>query len=265
MASLGLYDKAFNTVGRVSDRLNAPIVFLRIFTIIQDDASRLRRAYLKACVAATFIGFPTFAALIVVAPQMIEVLYGPQWRPAVAPFQILCVAGACRVTLAYASAVIQAAGQIWSETWRQATYVILIAVGVSAFAIWGIMGVAVGVALATGCMMVLMQGLVCRVTGLRWVELMRAQLPGLVGAAAISMSLLATEFLMRLLIPTARPWHLLLAQIATGSVTIVAFILYGPFGSIREIVLETLQEFAPGLLKRVPSFLRPALGDSGAR
>ncbi len=132
MASLGLYDKAFNTVGRVSERLNAPIVFLRIFTLIQGDANRLRRAYLKACVAATFIGFPTFAALIVIAPQLVEVLYGRQWLPAVVPFQILCIAGACRVTLAYASAAIQAAGQIWSETWRQATYVILIAVGVSA-------------------------------------------------------------------------------------------------------------------------------------
>ena len=265
MASLGLYDKAFNTVGRVSERLNPPIVFLRIFTLIQNDTNRLRRAYLKACMAATFIGFPTFAALIVIAPQLVEVLYGRQWLPAVVPFQILCVAGACRVTLAYASAAIQAAGQIWSETWRQATYVILIVVGVSGFATWGIMGVAVGVALATGCMMILMQGLVCRVTGLRWTELMRAQVPGLVGAAVITASLLATEFLMRLVISTVRPWQLLLAQLATGSLTMLVFILYGPFGSIREIALETLQEFAPNFLKRVPSFLRPAMNQSAAR
>ena len=265
MTSLGLYDKAFNTVGRVSERLNAPIVFLRIFTLIQGDANRLRRAYLKACMAATFIGFPTFGALIVIAPQLVEVLYGRQWLPAVVPFQILCIAGACRVTLAYASAAIQAAGEIWSETWRQATYVILIAVGVSGFATWGIMGVAVGVALATACMMILMQGLVCRVTGVRWAELMRAQLPGLVGAAIIAASLLATEFLMRLVIPAVRPWHLLLGQVATGSLTMLTFIAYGPFASIREIVLETVEEFAPGFLKHVPSFLRPALNESGAR
>ena len=263
MTSLGLYDKAFNTVDRIADRLNAPIVFLRIFSLIQDDADRFRRAYLKACLAATFIGFPAFASLIVIAPQLIEVLYGPQWLPAVLPFQILCIAGASRVTLAYASAAIQAAGKIWSETWRQGIYMILIAVGVSGFSIWGIVGAASAVALATVCMMALMQGLVCRVTSLRWTEIVRAQMPGSVMAATLAASLLSLEFLIRFFAPAVRPWQLLLAQLAAGGLIVPAFIFLGPFRSIRQIGSETLEDFAPGLAAYIPlRFRKPGVGGS---
>ena len=263
MTSLGLYDKAFNTVDRIADRLNAPIVFLRIFTVIQDDSIRFRRAYLKACLVATFVGFAAFAALIVVAPQLIEVLYGPQWLPAVLPFQILCVAGASRVTLAYASAAIQASGRIWSETWRQGIYLILVAVGVSGFSIWGIGGAAAAVALATVCMTSLMQGLVCRVTGLRWTEIVRSMLPGIAVAATLAASLLAIEFLIRFLVPAVRAWQMLLAQLAIGGAMMLAFVLFGPFGSIRQIGGETLEEFAPALAKYMPlRFRRPGVGES---
>jgi PST family polysaccharide transporter len=232
--------------------LNAPIVFLRIFTIIQDDADRFRRAYLKACLAATVIGFPAFAALIVIAPQLIEVLYGPQWLPAVLPFQILCVAGASRVTLAYASAAIQASGQIWSETWRHGIYMVLIVVGVSVLSMWGIVGVAMAVAIATGFMMVLMQGLVCRVTGLKWTEIVRMQVPALAVAVSLAVALLLTDLLVNFAVPSARPWQVLTAQVLVGAIVFPACILFGPFGSVRQLASETVTEFAPGLAKYLP-------------
>jgi PST family polysaccharide transporter len=256
MAALGLYDKAFNTVDRVAERLNAPVVFLRIFTIIQDEADRFRRAYLKACLVATFVGFSVFATLIVIAPHLIEVLYGRQWLAAVIPFQILCVAGASRVTLAYASAAIQASGKIWSETWRHGIYALLIVLGVSGFSVWGIVGAAGAVALASICMMTLMQGLVCSVTGLGWTDIGRSQLPGAVAAATLAGSLLGVEMLIRTIASDPRPWQILLAQLATAAVVMPAFIFLGPFGSIREVSRETLEELAPGLAKYLPLRLR---------
>lgn len=261
MTSLGFYDKAFSTVNRVSDRLNAPIVFLRIFAVIQHDAARLRKAYLKACSAMALIGLPSFAGLIVAAPNLIEVLYGRQWLPAVVPFQILCVAGMCKVTLANATAVIQAVGEVWSETWRQVVYVVFVIVGVASFSVWGIAGAAAAVTLAAAVMMVLVQWLVCRVTGLRWTEILQAHIPGLTAAAVVAAALVAIEFAFAAS-ETPRAWVVLIVQLVAAGAAMLAVLFLGPFDSMRAIARETVTEFAPGLLERAPVFVKIRLGQS---
>lgn len=256
MGALGLYDKAFNTVDRVTERLNPPIGFLRIFSRIQDDPDRFRRAYLKVSLVSTLIGFPVLATLIVIAPQLIEVLYGPAWRSTVLPFQILCVAGACRVSLAYASSATQAVGQIWSETWRLAVYVLFLLIGILTFAQWGIAGVATGVVAATICMMVLMQTLVSRITGLRWSELLTAQFPGIAVAAAIAGVLLAVESIAYTVAPGVRPWQLLLVQCLVACVAAGWLGFFGPFRAVRQIAMETVDEFVPGVAVYLKRFSR---------
>jgi PST family polysaccharide transporter len=250
MTALGFYDKGFNTMARFVDRLSfGPSVFFRIFAIIQDEPERLRRAYRKVVLSVTLLAYPPFAALIAIAPQFIEVVYGEQWKPAVLPFQILCVAGAMRLLVAYASAATQAVGIIWAEVWRQMAYVALVVGAVLLFSPWGIAGAAFGVSLATVTMAVLMQALACRMIGIRWREVLGAQVPGLVAAAGLVLVLYATAAGLRMLVREPAAWQVLVLQGMTGFLFVVTFTLYGPFRGVRDVAEEALADFAPALLR----------------
>lgn len=250
VTALGYYDKAFNTMNRVVDRVGfGPNVFFRIFAIIQDDPERLRRAYEKVMVSIALLVFPTFAGMIVMAPQLIEVAFGPQWIPSVLPFQILCVAGAMRLLVAYASAATQAAGLIWSEVWRQVAFVAMVVGGVLLFRAWGIAGAAVGVASASVCMAGLMQILASRLTGLGLRALLLATLPGATAAMGLVLVLFTVSGGVRSLVDEPRAWQLLIPQLVSALVFVVVFVIYGPFKAARAVLEETVGDFAPGVLK----------------
>jgi PST family polysaccharide transporter len=239
-------------MNRVVDRIAfGPSVFFRIFAILQDEPERLRRAYEKVMVTISLIAFPVFAGLIVTAPQLIEVAYGRQWGPAVLPFQILCVAGAMRLIVAYASSATQAAGLIWSEVWRQVSYVAMVVTGVLLFSRWGIAGAALGVTVGATCMAALMQVLASRLTGLGVWGLVKAQMPGLATAIGLCVVLVLTGVGVRMLVDVPPAWQLLLAQAIAGTAFLGLFLLHSPFRSARDVVAEAIEDFAPALLKYV--------------
>ena len=115
------YDKAFNAVNKIVQRitLNGPNITFRIFALIHEDRERFRRAYRKVLLTATLISYPALATLVVIAPPLFLILLGEKWLPAVAPFQILCVAGMPKILNAFASTAAQAMDRVWSEVWRQ--------------------------------------------------------------------------------------------------------------------------------------------------
>ena len=91
------------------NRLNAagPGVSFRIFALIHEEPERFRRAYRKVMLTVTLIAYPVLAGLLASAPELFPVMSGPQWRPAVIPFQILCVAGMLKVLNEYADSALQ--------------------------------------------------------------------------------------------------------------------------------------------------------------
>ncbi len=255
VTALGLYDKAFSTVDRVTDRLTAgPGVFFRIFSIIRDDPERLRRAYQKSVLGVSLLGIPPFAVLIVLGPELIPVLYGDQWRPSVLPFQILCVAGALRVSRAYASSATQAQGQIWSEIMRLSIYVALVVLGAWLGAMWGIVGVAVGIAIANLVMSVLMQGLVCKLLELRWREAIEPQLPALFISIVIVAAMLAANFALDLVRLDPAGWERLAAKVSMAAAVSLYLFLKPPMASVREIRDEVLHDLTPGALRYIPAW-----------
>lgn len=255
LTALGLYDKAFSTVDRLVDRLAAgPNVFFRIFSVLRDDPDRLRRAYRKSVLAVSLIGLPTFAVLIVLGPELIPFMYGEQWRFSVLPFQILCVAGAFRVSGAYASAVTQAQGQIWAEIARLCVYATLVLMGALIGAAWGIAGVALGVAVANGVMALLMQTLVCKVTDLQWRQVFVPQVPALCTAAILASVMLAAQWALTTIWPDAAEWHHLALKAATAGVAALVLFLKPPFQAMRELRDEVLNDLTPRVIPYLPAW-----------
>lgn len=252
MTALGLYDKAFSTMNRCLARLNkgGPGVTFRIFSIINEDPTRFRRAYGKVVMSTTLMAFPIFAVLIVVAPQFMEVLFGERWRPAAVPLQILSLAGCLKLLNSYASSALQAAGRVWSEVWRQAAYVGLIVGSLIALRSWGPAGAAAGVLFATAVMTVLMHILVMRVTDLRWIDTLRPQVPALICSGGVAAVVLLVEYAVRRAAGDPASRVLLLFQGVAALGFYSAFVLFAPHAELRALVRDVAEDLAPAFIKR---------------
>ncbi len=253
MASLGFYDKAFGTMNRFLVRLNTggPGIAFRAFAIIQDEPARFRRAYGKVVMSSALLAFPIFAGLIAAAPQFIVVLFGERWRPAAAPFQLLCVAACLKLLNMYASSANQAVGRVWSEVWRQGLYVTLIVGGLMLLRNRGPVGAAAGVLFATAVMTVLMHVLLTSSTHLRWIDVLRPQLPGVLCAGGVGTTVMLVEFgLARTLGHPPAPWLLLGVQAIAAGIFYCAFVLFAPHPELRILVREVAEDLAPASVKR---------------
>ncbi|HTS19484.1 MAG TPA: lipopolysaccharide biosynthesis protein [Verrucomicrobiae bacterium] len=95
-ASLGYFTRAqqlqsapaenlINTVARVS---------FPLFSALQHDPAKLKRAVRRAVILMVFLVFPLMTGLACVADSLVRVLLTDKWRPCVPLLQIFCLAGA---------------------------------------------------------------------------------------------------------------------------------------------------------------------------
>ena len=191
-------------------------------------------------------GYPTLATLAAMGTPLFLVLFGPQWTTAVVSFQLLCAAGMLKIYLTYMSSAVQAKGRVWGEVWRQGAYVALIVAGVTIGSRWGLDGAAFGVLMATIIMTALMFDLLHRVAGCTWWDLIRPQFAGIACAIGVVAAIVTTRAVLATTLgPDLRPWIEVVVESAVSGLFMILFLLFCPFRDARELVRETLQEFAP--------------------
>jgi PST family polysaccharide transporter len=213
--------------------------------------------------SVTLVGYSVFTGMMVIAPELIQVLYGTRWLPAVVPFQLLCVAAMMRLLNTYASSATQAKGQIWSEVRRQTLFTILLVVAVALMSRWGIAGAAGGVLIATSVMTVILQRLIRQLSGLTWHDMLGPQVPGVVSAFGLAAVAWGIKLALHVAFPGAGAAVVLFTCTLACALYFLAFVLIGPFVEVRKIVHESLQDLAPGLAKQV-TWLAPASGEAPA-
>lgn len=253
VTALGFYDKAYRTMLQMVSRLNAagPGVSFRIFALIHEEPERFRRAYRKVLLTVTLIAYPALAGLLAVAPEFFPFVFGPQWVPAVVPFQILCVAGMLKVLNEYADSALQAAGWVWSEVWCQTAYLILTIGGVALLSRWGLSGAALAVLIATSIMFGMLQRLMRVATNISWRDMLEPQRPGAMCAAGILLLVPLTRASAGRAVGDLPDGVLLLAEVTVCAPFYLGFLWYSRFPEVRSLVRETLSDFAPGLAKAV--------------
>lgn len=254
MTSLGFYDKAFNTVSKLSDRITlGGGVALTAFALMQDDRPRFARAYRKVILSVSLVSYPVLAGVAFVANELVQVMFGPRWQPAALALQILCVATMFRQTSLYASSATQAQGYIWSEVKRQAVAVVVLAAGVATLSRWGIAGAAAGVLLSAAASTIMLQVLVRRLTALSWSDLLQPQLPGVLCAVCTLVAAASTRQLLIWWLGEPGPLTILAACAVAGGAGTVGFLLFAPFDAMQDIVRETLKDLGMTfVLARLP-------------
>lgn len=89
--ALGYYNRAVEMTSKTVDSVNRTIgvVLFPSYAQVQGDRQRLSRAYLKSLRMIGMITIPIAAGLFAVAEELIPVLLGPIWTPAVLPLKVL--------------------------------------------------------------------------------------------------------------------------------------------------------------------------------
>jgi O-antigen/teichoic acid export membrane protein len=100
---LGPYSLASRVVTLIHDGIIGPAqsVAFPAFSKLQSDAAKLEHALRRFCEMSSLVSLPVFAGLIVVAPELVPVLFGPKWISAVRILQVLAVYGSLRVFLGF--------------------------------------------------------------------------------------------------------------------------------------------------------------------
>lgn len=187
--SLGHYTLAYQLatlpLARISNVITS--VTFPTFSIIQDDNSKLRYAYLKIVKYISIVTFPLLAGLIIVAPEFIPIVFGEKWVPMIKPLQILCILGALQSIGTTVGSILLSKGRADIQfKWNILTSILLtiaVLIGVR----YGITGVAMSITLMSCAMFFIIQKITNNLIDLCMLDYLKALYTGTVGSIIVIM------------------------------------------------------------------------------
>jgi len=222
-------------------------VLLPVFAGVRHDPGRLRRAFLNSLRLQVFIGCPALVGIAVLARPIVLTFFGPQWRDAVLPMQILSVAAIVDVVMQPVVTVFISAGvpgrSVRVVAVRLAAFVALLATLARGD---GLGPVAVAVLIASFVGAFVGYALVRRFVELAAADVIRAVGPAVVCSTAMAGVLAVADQLVRLPPPMA-----LAVLVPLG----VAVYLGTGFAIFRGATTEAVSEARAivGLRRRAPT------------
>lgn len=187
---LALYSMAYrahllptHVLSRAVNRVAFPA-----FSRLQDERARIRAYFLFSSRAMALVSFPSMTLLILLAPDLVRTVLGTEWMAAVVPMQVLAFTAARQSVQTVAGPVFMGCGR---ADWQFRVDLALLATRVAGFAAglpWGIVGVAVGYAIADLLFHPLVVHLVGRLVGLDLKTYVRELIPATAGAVALALT-----------------------------------------------------------------------------
>ncbi|NEZ58352.1 MOP flippase family protein [Adonisia turfae] len=117
-------------------------VALPTFSRLQKEPERMRNAFYRVTRYTSFVSFPAFLGMAVLAPELIQTLFGPEWLPSVSVMQILALIGILQSVQYFSGTVLLAMNK---PLWRLRVIFMITVCNVIGFFIsvrWGITAVA---------------------------------------------------------------------------------------------------------------------------
>ncbi len=203
------------------------------------DPEHVRRGYRRVVEAIALVAFPMMIGMAIVAPELIRLLYGPQWEPAMLPARLFCVLGALQAIGTTIGPLCLSQGRPdvlfrWNLLFAPAV-VGSIVLGVR----WGLGGVALAYASVSGVAWYFSHALANRVIALPMSLFFRALAPAAASTAVMALGVI----LMRVLV--IRTWV---------SNALVALVLQAALGAILYALM--LRRLGPSALGDARTLIR---------
>jgi O-antigen/teichoic acid export membrane protein len=190
---LGPYALANRGIHLLIEIVSAPLaaVALPAFSRLQDEPERLRSAFYKATEVVAAVAMPAFCGMVILAPSLVGLVFGPEWSASVPLFQVLALFGLLRTTFCFGHPLMLAIG-------RPGTYLLLFAfhagltLGLCLLAaLWSPLAVAAAVSVAMSVHSAVFLVVCRRLTGISIRTLASRLWAPTVSAAAMSAAVLA--------------------------------------------------------------------------
>ncbi|MBD2309512.1 lipopolysaccharide biosynthesis protein [Chroococcidiopsis sp. FACHB-1243] len=117
-------------------------VALPTFSKLQAEPERLQRAFYTVTQLTSLVAFPTFIGMAVLAPEVVQILFGSQWRSSIPIMQVLAFVGILHSMLNFNSTVMMAKGK---PAWKLGINCLTAVVNILGFVLvirWGVVAVA---------------------------------------------------------------------------------------------------------------------------
>lgn len=150
VAALGFYSVAYRFLRILVNTTTSivGVVAFPVFSKIQEEPERVRRAYYQALRYTSLIAFPAFFGLIVVAPELTRLAFGDGWDQSVPVMRVLALTGLLQSVTFINGTIMKALGK---PSWRLGIVALEALGSVVGFIIavrWGIVAVAAALAIA---------------------------------------------------------------------------------------------------------------------
>ncbi len=149
-SAVGIYGRAYQLVtmpvmlfGQVLERVMFPI-----YSRLQSEPQKASEHYGHAVALSSMLMAPTSVLLVVLAPEIVRLILGPEWSETVLPLQILASTLLFRMGYKLNDPITKGFGLVYQRLWRLAVYAGSVLVFASFGVQWGLPGVAVGVSFA---------------------------------------------------------------------------------------------------------------------
>lgn len=142
--ALGYYSVAYRLL-LIMIRLLTTVttqVALPTFSQMQDDLTRIRKAFYKVTRYTSLISFPAFLGIAVAAPELVQCLFGEEWLPSVPVMRVLSFIGILESMEEFNAVLLLSMGK---PLWRLAIQFINTVANVIVFLIvvrWGLVAIA---------------------------------------------------------------------------------------------------------------------------
>jgi O-antigen/teichoic acid export membrane protein len=239
-ASLGYYALAYNVMYLPAVRIGRPLgdLLSPAYSRIQSDRVRLERSWLRGKRMVVLLVAPGFLAIFVAAPDLIEVAFGSQWEASVVLLRLLCLAGVARSLSMLNWGVLQATGKGGSLLRLSLLTAVVTWIGLGVGLMWGVVGVAAGVAVARWLMVLPEAWITSRAVGFPlWPTFLAGGAIIPIGVAAAAVALGARELLLADVAPIVR---LLLELAVMGGVYVLLVVVILP--SLVADIRSTLRQ-----------------------
>jgi O-antigen/teichoic acid export membrane protein len=236
-AVLGQYTRAYYLVFQPLGNYLAQALISVLFSTlsrIQQDLARLRRAYLSILSLGNLVLFPICAGIAVAAPELVQVVLGPQWGLAVGLVPWFALAGGCNVASQITQLLADARAELNRSLAVQTAYIVVLALLillVLPFRSHGVWVFAAAVAAAETLRYIGYLALARRVLRLPWRWVWRAHAPAAFASASVALAVAATRWAVDGHAPAL---IVLAAEVAAGGLALALFIRFSPLPAVRE-------------------------------
>jgi O-antigen/teichoic acid export membrane protein len=237
-APLGIYNRAFMLVNLPAQYLTSSFsrVLFPSLSRIQKETERLKKAYLYTIMLFSAILLPTCFGIAASSQEIVLLLLGEKWIPAIPVLQILAIATPFNLLSHFGGVVCEATATINIKLFMQIVYIVILGVFFFLLSGYGIIGFATAVVIGEFVRFVayiLITGRICRIMP---AELSQAYLPSIISSLIIGpLIYFIAIFLREYNTPILLSF---IVELMVGFILLIVLFLCNPQKVLREEILN---------------------------